>query len=109
MEESVLNRMKSGLLFIGALFVIVACSPSRETIDPPKTMSGQIMMVGNEPFTRLALLVSPEKSYLIKCDDATKQLLYSNQGKIAELVYNEILKTNRGEELNVLSAKIKTN
>ncbi len=94
--------------FIAALVFVVACSASRDTIDPPAKMSGQIMVVGNEPFTRLALIVSPEQSYLIACDSATHQLLMSNQGKLADVVYNEIRRTGRGEELNVLSATIKS-
>jgi len=67
------------------------------------------MVVGNEPFTRIAVLVSSDKSYLITCDDNTKQLLLRNQGKNAKLVYDEIRKTNRGEELRVLSVSFGIN
>ncbi len=94
--------------FLTSMVLIAACGSSRTAIDPPATMTGQIMLVGNEPFTHLALMVNPEKSYLMACDSTTKQLLMSNQGKLADVVYNEIRKTDRGEELNVLSATIKS-
>ena len=103
-----MNRRTSSTLIVAAVLLAAACSPSRETIDPPGTITGQVMVVGNEPFTRLALLVSPEKSYLIQCDGVTKKLLMSNQGQIVELVYNKVLETDRGEELNVLSATVKS-
>jgi hypothetical protein len=93
---------------IAVVLLVVACGSSRTVIDPPATVTGQIMLVGNEPFTHLALIVDPRKSYLIECDSTTKQLLLSNQGRLANLVYNEIRKTDRGEELNVLSATIRS-
>jgi hypothetical protein len=72
-------------------------------------MTGQIMVVGNEPFTRLAVHLGSEKVYLISCDENTKRFLMSNQGRIAKLVYSEIRETNRGDELEVLSASINSN
>ena len=67
------------------------------------------MVVGNEPFTRLAVQVEEQKVYLINCDENIKRLLLHNQGRIATLVYNEIRETKRGEELNVLSASFSSN
>ena len=64
------------------------------------------MVVGNEPFTSLAVQTEHAKVYLIRCDQNTRQLLLGNQGRIVALVYNEIRTTQRGEELNVLSASI---
>ena len=72
-------------------------------------MTGQIMVVGNEPFTRLAVHLGNEKVYLISCDKNTEHLLLNNQGRIAKLVYSEIRETNRGDELEVLSASFNSN
>jgi hypothetical protein len=94
---------------VTAFILLSGCASSRETFDPPRTMTGQIMVVGNEPFTRLAVQVEHEKVYLIHCNDSTKQLLLSHQGRIAQLVYNEIRETNRGKELEVLSATFNSN
>ena len=94
---------------VTAFFLLSGCGSSRETSDPPRTMTGQIMVVGNEPFTRLAVHVENEKVYLLSCDKNTERLLLSNQGRIAKLVYSEIRETNRGEELEVLSASLNSN
>lgn len=99
-------RPETNILLLLAFLLVAGCGPSRETFDPPRTLKGQIMMVGNEPFTNLAVAVGQDKVYLIHCSENTKTLLLSNQGKIATLVYNEIRKTNRGEELEVLSVTI---
>jgi hypothetical protein len=64
------------------------------------------MVVGNEPFTKLAVAVGQDKVYLIHCSESNQNLLLSNQGRIATLVYNEIRNTGSGEELEVLSVTI---
>lgn len=66
------------------------------------------MVVGNEPFAKLAVAVNQEKTYLIHCSDADEQLLLANQGRIATLVYDKIRKTGSGEVLEVLSVAIDT-
>jgi hypothetical protein len=104
-----MGSRRAQLLVLTAVFLASGCATSRGTFDPPRTMSGQIMVVGNEPFTRLAVQVEHEKVYLIHCNDSTKKLLMSHQGRIAQLVYSEIRETNRGEELEVLSATFDSN
>ena len=95
-------------LFACIILMVTACSSTQKSVNPAGTMRGQILVVGNEPFTRLALVVSADKSYLIACDDSTRQFLLSSQGKIAELVYSEIRKTVGGDEIEVLSAALKS-
>jgi hypothetical protein len=99
----------SKIALLTAIILLSGCGPSRETFDPPLTMTGQIMVVGNEPFTRLAVHLGNEKVYLISCNDNTRRLLLGNQGRIAKLVYSEIRETERGDELEVLSASINSN
>ena len=97
------------IVLLTAIILLSGCGSSRETFDPPRAMTGQIMVVGNEPFTRLAVHLGNQKVYLISCDENTRRLLLSNQGRIAKLVYNEIRETERGEELEVLSASFNSN
>lgn len=104
-----MERRRANIIILSIVVFGLGCASSRTTFGPPRTLRGQIMVVGNEPFTRLAIAADHEKSYLIHCNDSTKQLLLSNQGRIAVLVYNEIRKTNQGEELEVLSATFNSN
>ena len=96
-------------LLILIIIVVLGCGSSQGAFDPPRTFIGQIMVVGNEPFTRLAVQVEHTKVYLIACNNNTKEFLLGNQGRIVELIYNEIRETQQGEELNVLSASISPN
>jgi len=97
------------LFLFAAVLLESGCASSRTTFDPPRTLTGQIIVVGNVPFTRLAVNVGEKKTYLIRCSESTKQLLLSNQGRIAVLTYNEIRETKSGEEIEVLSATMKSN
>jgi hypothetical protein len=61
------------------------------------------MVVGNEPFTRIAARTTNGDVYLINCNNEIRQSLLSHQGKIAELFYNEIQKKkNSVTEINVV-------
>lgn len=106
-ETNPLMRVTSVTVIVSVAFVLLAgCGTATNKFAPPKTMEGRVMVVGNEPFTDLAIAVGEDKVYIIHCDDATRQLLLSNQGKTAIVTYDEIRKTGRGEELEVLSATI---
>ncbi len=109
LNEFLMNSPSTKLLLVVAVAFVLGCASSRGTFDPPRTMTGQIMVVGNEPFTRLAVQVKHEKVYLIHCNEDTRQLLLSRQGRIARLVYNEVRETSRGEELEVLSVTFNSN
>ena len=60
------------------------------------------MVVGNEPFTKLAARTTNGAVYIIGCDEEIRGLLLSHQGKIADLFYNAIQKNNSGDEINVI-------
>ena len=60
------------------------------------------MVVGNEPFTHLAVRDSTGDVFLVKCAKDIRQSLLLNQGKIAELFYTEIHWTNSGTEITVV-------
>jgi len=60
------------------------------------------MVVGNEPFTKLAVRTDSGEIYLISCNQEVRQTLLSHQGKIAELSYDEIDKENSSEQIRVV-------
>jgi hypothetical protein len=77
--------------------------------DPgTKFVTGEIVMVGNEPFTRLAL-ADDDSLYLMDCPDEIEEILYSNQGKTAKIFFSststnkesfKVLKVEKVEILN---------
>lgn len=49
--------------------------------NPDKiTLKGEIVIVGNEPFTQLALKLDNSKIYLLECDDNLRKELWEKQG-----------------------------
>ncbi len=97
------NTLKA-TLFLQAL-LIAGCASSQTMFDPPRKAVGQIMVVGNEPFARLAVRVSRDRLYLVSCSGEVERLLLSHQGKIAELAYNRVRETRFGKEIYVVSVK----
>ncbi len=85
--------------------ILTGCSSSGTVLDPPQKITGEIMVVGNEPFTRLALRTADGEVYLIRCDNKLEQTLLSHQGKIAELTYNEIDEKGSGKEIKIITVK----
>lgn len=88
------------------MLLLASCFSSKTIFDIPQKVTGEIMVVGNEPFTKLAVRTASDKVYIIRCDRENRQILLSHQGKIAELAYNEIQKTRGGEEISVIGVKI---
>ena len=54
------------------------------------------------PFTKLALMTSPEKKYVLNCDKTMQDSLLSYQGRNAEISYDE-MKDSSG--IGVVSVK----
>ena len=67
------------------------------------------MIVGNEPFTRLALRTEQGKVYLMKCGGDVKQLLLSSQGRKVEVFYVGVEKGKPVDEIEVVNAVIAQN
>lgn len=67
------------------------------------------MMVGNEPFTSLAVRTDESKVYLIKCVGDVRQMLLSSQGKRVEVFYIGIEKKKPVDEIEVVKALVAPN
>lgn len=80
--------------------------PRKTVFDVAQKVTGEIMVVGNEPFTRLAVRTENDKVYLLRCDEDTRQFLLSHQGKLVDIYYDEVDSNNSGDELRVVKANI---
>lgn len=106
-----MKRISSGIL---ALFLITTsavfqsgCSASSSQSKQNSGINesgtnfvvGQIQMVGNEPFTHLA--VRNETSfYLLDCSGDVKDTVYNNQGRTAKIYFDKV--TINDESIKVL-------
>jgi len=78
------------LLSLISAQMILGCASSKAKKDNLKNITGRIEVVGNEPFTHLALRVNSAEIYILKCSAANKKLLESNQEKKAKIFYKTI-------------------
>jgi ABC-type sulfate transport system substrate-binding protein len=102
--KSAAEKMNKHILVLCLLLAVsihAGCASSKTVFNTPQQIIGEIMVIGNEPFTKLAVRVDGGKTYLINCSDELRKSLLSHQGKITEIFYNEIEKKNSGDEITV--------
>jgi uncharacterized lipoprotein YehR (DUF1307 family) len=73
------------LVLVMVLFVS-GCAGSKNILQV-KSVVGKIVVVGNEPFTNLALQTSPSSILILDCSKETKDFLFNNQGKAVKIFY----------------------
>ncbi len=89
------------LLFL--LLILLGCSTSENSASSGQSgtnfVTGEILMVNNEPFARVALM-NDTSLYLLDCSGEIKDTLYNNQGKKAKVYYSSVSTNN--ESIKVL-------
>lgn len=97
-------------LLILVIFLMSCSSPDKkgeETKAEAKTevqlseISGKVIVVGNEPFTKVAILVDDTTSYILNCSKEIEKELRSKQGDTIKVTYGTKKDTPEGEVLNV--------
>jgi hypothetical protein len=108
MNEKVkkLKKLKFLLFSIILFAVISGCSSTKETAKKINKIIGMSAVVGNEPFTHIAIIVYPHNVYIVKGTEAVRKLLSDNQGKYVQIKYSEIKDSASVYVVNALSAKV---
>lgn len=83
-------RFKILVISIGVFLVVFGCSSDKETQSGHKEIKGVSTMVGNEPFSRIAIIVSPHNVYVINGSTEIKQNLIGHQGMYFNVKYTQI-------------------
>ncbi len=105
-------KMKIRTLFVNiflitAMLIFSACASSKDTTGI-KELVGQVVVVGNEPFTNLALQVNPSLNYILECNGKTRDILLGNQGKWVKIYYENVVEKNNLKTIEVEKAEILT-
>ncbi len=80
------RALKILLSSLAILFLFInGCGLSKECIQ--KEMKGVSSVVGNEPFTKQAIITDQNDVYILTAPDSIKTLLYQNQGHYFEIKY----------------------
>lgn len=100
MKKSVLLYLIS---LLSSLVILLGCSASENSASDDQSgtnfVTGELLMVNNEPFARIALM-NDTSLFLLDCPDGIKDILYNNQGKKAKVFYSSV-STNQ-EKIKVL-------
>jgi|GEM_PF-1709772 hypothetical protein len=78
-------QLISSLVCLVIIF-IYGCSSSK-TNEANNYIFGEIQMVGNQPFTNLAIR-NETSFYLLDCTGAVRDSIYHNQGQQAEIFFD---------------------
>ncbi len=85
-------------LFVLAVIIIAAASFSGCSCNCGKSGSelnyvkGYITVVGNEPFTKLAIKTNDDKIYVLQCSKELKDQLWKQQGSFYYILYGDLRK-----------------
>ena len=97
-----MNLKSISLALIYILFVcFLINSCSADTVLSKGFIDGQIMIVGNEPFTKLAVYVDTNHSYILECTEKLKNKLWEKQGVYLRVYFDAHLQGPEGIKLVV--------
>ena len=95
--------------FFSLLLVVISvcgCAGSKQSMPDRGTITGRIFVIGNEPFTKLAVETPEGILHPLKCDKATELELRKNQGHMVRIEYDGIEQAPEGRTLQVHKAEI---
>lgn len=99
--------MATRVLLVVITFLVVGCSSSKEA--GPGKIIGMIQVIGNEPFTSVALQRADGSMYRIATSREIEQRLRAMQGKTVELQYSELSSSPEGFRIVVKELKEQKN
>lgn len=97
-----MSAVKILILFL-ILLTALGCAGKKETVKG--TVRGTIYVIGNEPFTSLAIQDSSGQMYRISASKEIEDKLLARQGKMVELEYSGIDTTYEGVTLSIKAYK----
>jgi hypothetical protein len=91
--------------FLIAVFFF-SCRAAQRSSAPPQTFVGEVYVIGNMPFTRLALKIDQQQTYVLDCPKEVENTLMQHQGQTVKILARPGERTPEGNSLKVVSAEI---
>ncbi len=102
-------RLKFLVIGMALCLVVLGCSSEKETQDELKEIRGISEMVGNEPFSKIAVIVYPQNVYIINGSKEIKQNLIRHQGMYFNVKYRQIKDSANVHVVNAYEATLSNN
>ena len=78
-------------LIVSAFTLYTACSCNcGKNSEEESYVKGYITVVGNEPFTKLAVMTDDTKIYLLQCSEELRDQLWKQQGTYYYVTYGDL-------------------
>ncbi|NJD21156.1 MAG: hypothetical protein FIA82_00580 [Melioribacter sp.] len=74
------SKMMAGILFVLFMISFSACCNCGTNLNDSNTVKGFITVIGNEPFTKLAIRTVDNKIYVLQVSNEIKEELWKKQG-----------------------------
>ncbi len=100
------SRCPGCMLLLLATFMLAGCSLSGQTTDETHVTTGRIQVIGNEPFTRLALQSDDGTVYVLRCEKSVETMLAGEQGHLVQVEWKVMEKVPEGNAIRVLKAVV---
>lgn len=92
-------------LLIALVFFLILLGCQDNPVEPERTLTGFITVVGNEPFTNLALSVDND-IYVLQCDKVIESELWKMQGTKVIVYYRTMTADPSGKIVDVIRYEV---
>jgi hypothetical protein len=101
--------MKITLQLISLLIILIlGCTAVKDNENQVKEIDGKSTVVGNEPFTKMAIITDNNEVYIYTAPDSIKTLLYKNQGNYFNVKYLEVKDSAQIHIIKIFKANIQS-
>lgn len=84
------SKMILIFLFLLLMISFSACCNCGSNLNESNTVKGFITVIGNEPFTKLAIRTDDNKTYVLQVSKELKDELWNKQGNYYYIKYGEL-------------------
>ena len=94
--------------FLSAItvFCLAACASYESSGDEASVIVGKLYVIGNEPFTKLAVEMEGGTMYVLQCDKNVEEMLRKHQGEFAKIHFKRIEAVPEGKGVHVVHAEV---
>ena len=92
-------------LLFAVLMLFIGCAQSSTTLREQGDLRGRIFVIGNDPFTKLALALDDQSSIVLLCPPEVEHYLRSHQGSLTKVTYDGTSWVPEGQAVRVTSAE----
>ncbi len=103
---------RAQLLFTSVLLCggwLFSCASSQHTTTQPQKLVGRVFVIGNEPFTKLALKVEDGETCVLIGTKEIETMLLQHQGQVVQIFTTGVEETSEGKAWRVIQAEFLPN